>query len=581
MNFVIEFRHENETSLSWHFLISDGNDYCLAGTGPQEISKMDYRTPVNPNSLPIIWDQLIQSGKIHHIGTSIIERLESMDGVSGDQRVVFWEIFADSTWMSNGPPKKIEPRGYDRKGNLNNCMRSDELIAAYRVFYRSLFLFLFTDQRYVRLDAHLATLFFCWQWYQLSKVLSYWVMRENSNDLRKIRNLLTREMAAAHHYLVSLLDDQDFAFAVRWLCLFLKLPNLPGPILREQLRLCLPLVSDYQITEGEIPPDGFEGKPLEKGYELGSPWPSPGCKSDRKYYPAVDWQKVRLHPVFQSYDNSTQPAEKQPKGRKTESNGRAAMRMLMSQWLIARYDLINVLGLAALLKNNRLGRGRTLPAIWMFLILVISNIIGVVSGSLLVRYFGGLTAPVWVKFAVSFWEIVCCIGFPALIFRGNYDTGVLPYLLMPRLTGGIIVGYLAFILQEDALYLQNYFYRPALPWFAYFSISLLFIITLGLGYLYLYYDVLPLVRLNSVARIRAGLMLGVSLFFSAFIGLGAVALTNAMYGMGDYNFWGPFGWVNFQLYLLLVLVALFTGLVTQFIFEEKTITSSVWSPDQD
>ena len=38
----------------------------------------------------------------------------------------------------------------------------------------------------------------------------------------------------------------------------------------------------------------------------------------------------------------------------------------------------------------------------------------------------------------------------------------------------------------------------------------------------------------------------------------------------------PAGWVDLYHFLAFIPMALFVGLVTQFLFEEKTITTSVW-----
>ena len=74
---------------------------------------------------------------------------------------------------------------------------------------------------------------------------------------------------------------------------------------------------------------------------------------------------------------------------------------------------------------------------------------------------------------------------------------------------------------------------------------------------------------------------------SLLAGLMSVALTSAAYGIQTIStaplgaFLGPFGWVDLSQYLTFVPVALFTGLVTQFVFEELTLPASVWSPEQE
>jgi hypothetical protein len=77
-------------------------------------------------------------------------------------------------------------------------------------------------------------------------------------------------------------------------------------------------------------------------------------------------------------------------------------------------------------------------------------------------------------------------------------------------------------------------------------------------------------------------MLPIFFLMSATIGLFLLPIfTNAFadqlrYPLERVVFLGPTGWVDLYHFLVFTPLALLVGLVTQFLFEEKTITTSVW-----
>jgi hypothetical protein len=107
------------------------------------------------------------------------------------------------------------------------------------------------------------------------------------------------------------------------------------------------------------------------------------------------------------------------------------------------------------------------------------------------------------------------------------------------------------------------------------------------GLLYLVLDTNTLVRNKRTSWKRVGQTLSSALLVSALAGLLVVSLTSLANTGPEYEqvmhwyFLGPFGWVNLYHYFLFVPLALFTGLVTQFIFEEQSVTASVWAAEQE
>lgn len=479
-----------------------------------------------------------------------LDFLYSALGECAEARASLRYLFSDSYLKRSGSQYFL------KLGQLGSISKNKEALAAAAGFYKAICLFLSDGERYIALEAWLVYLFAAWQWYNLLKYLtdpSYpakGTERPSTSQQSEVPdtaefNDLIEEMAVAYRLVKQLLDDSRFAEAIRWLAVWKTSQIKPGPILHEQMRLSLPLSSS-------------------PGSELAfdQPLSAPGCFSDA----CPNWSITRLHPTFSDLPG-----------------GQSEVRELITAWLLPRYDYANALHLARLLRDNH-ARGKRYGLVGLPILVALGFFTPLIAGSYIVLSYGGISAsPWWMPITVALVELVVLFFIPIGWGATHLDGTALVHLALPRLMGGVLIGYFSVILQGDSLKVSAALWRDWPYW------SILWALVLIVGYVYLYYDVCPLVNEKGVARQRTITILFLAVVISAVIGLGAIALTTAMVGLGDSLltwcgggcFMGPFGWVDFQQYLTFVPLALFTGLVTQFIFEERTMTASVWSPEQD
>jgi len=457
---------------------------------------------------------------------------------------------------------------------------SSEMMCVCAAFYKSLCLFLAGADRYVGYDAWLAYLFAAWQWYNLVKHLSaqtyikaYEEIKHNPEKEIEEKDIEERakkagekrarewveELAAAHRTLTTLIEDPHFAQAQRWLAVWNYATYKSGPLLREQLRLSLPLWQFRKLDER-----GFSDWCLDQ------PLPAPGCFTSAKPI----WEVTALHPVFEK-----------------KAGAQTAVRQLVVGWLLPRYDIGNTLRLARLLRRNR-PLERQIAA-WLLIAGVLPWLLFLsLIGTWLVKSLSGIQNPAQIHWG---WLLVVCtlefiVGLTPLAAAAvfYFDLHTLAHLALPRLVGGVFIGYSALVLQGDSLKLHHILWDQDRAWFA---PLLLWLLVLIVGFLYIYFDTSPMVRDHGMTLRRTILILLLSLVVSAVIGLFTVAFTTAMarecpYAPTDLRCYrlfllGPIGWIDLRQYISFVPLALFTGLVTQFIFEERTLTASVWAPEQE
>ncbi len=493
----------------------------------------------------------------------------------------FNRLVADFTIYdeTRDPPEKV-----------SRAIDPEDRAAMLLVLYKAIYTFL----KRASLDAALARLYAAWQWYNLAKSMSlsvrddFLTVSAPAGKMDHPYSLFVREMAEAHHELVGMLEaPPEYDEALKWMAVWSGMDSDSVPQLREKMRLSLPLVvSTTAVSPGAI------RKPL-----AAPGWPGPGQTGGRfrrmldrlaprkTNYPGrrfrepvrgvlewlfgdVDlkpgWETARLHPVFEA-------------GEGRETVGRQAIRQMISGWLLLRYDFTSAVQLARLLRKNELGKAGFKLEQFVFLLLFLIPAGFALLAPQLMRHpgipFYGMVGVEWALIGVFFFRM----------YR-RLDHSVLPYLILPRVAGGVLVGYFALILSEDSFRLLNFFFRDGKPWLSAGLILFLWLAVLVLGFQYLYYDALPFVgqRRAPAARARASQAVLLALALSAFIGLFVLAIASQMY-LGDHIqacqlvLVGPLGSIDWQTYLIFVPIALFTGLVTQFIFEEKTVTTSVWS----
>jgi hypothetical protein len=498
-----------------------------------------------------LWSNDESFQQYNQLATWLSERLNALDSdlsEKPDLRASLWYLFSDDNLMAANRNQQFVSLRADKPANWMDIDWSVEKMIVALPLFKAICLFLGAEERYNSLNASLAYLFAAWQRYNLAKRLT--------SKLSSIYNPFLEEMAAAHRLLIQLLLDSRFALALRWLAIWAGKEVDSGPLIREQLRLSLPLEWTMEKDDlGEFTPENVITAP---GFFV---------------HPKPEWEQTRLHDAFFK-----------------EESGRSAVRSLITEWLLPRYDYSSALIMAQLLRKNRLLK----PLHLFWLVLLVGPMllgIGIWVASNLLRTQGGISAPgeaILIGLVIE-WVVII---FWAIIVAGFLlDRSVLAYLAAPRLTGGILIGYSALVLQGDSLNLNRLIWEQGL-WLVLILAG--FVGTVGL--LYLYYDAYPLAHNKGKAFWRAFLVLSLAIIISCLVGLGSVALTTGMAALNCKDgpavcsclnptgpvscVFGPFGWFDLHQYTVFVPLALFTGLVTQFIFEERTVTASVWSPEE-
>lgn len=480
-----------------------------------------------------------------------------------DCRFNFWSIFSDhSLRIRNGWGQLISFAG--------DADKVDDLRAAVAV-YRGLSLFLLAGDRYLLLNARLALFYVTWQWYNAVK-RQIELMPDPKKEWEK-----TTELVEAYHSLSTLLENPDFATSAAWLGYWVDDELVSRPLQREELRLSMVL----SFAKGRTP-QPFWARPtarvakgltglseraaspntplarlftrMAEGLEtsatvsrpktsktttLGRPLPAPGCMGAGE----IQWIEVCLHQAL------------------TGTQGmRSIVRRLILDWLLPRYRYGTALRLARLLRKNE-------PApVHPGLVLVGGAILLFIISMIFLR----------IQWS-GWWEatllLLCTVGI-YLVYRYFFEPAVLPALALPRVIGGMTLGYAAFVLEgtEVPAALWN---RPPLLCFTAVGVVL---ITLT----YLYFDVLPLVRSPWTALRRALAVLFFIITVSFFLGIPASALTALAHCPSDpcpaTELWvaGAPSWLLGSQMPLAMLI----GIVTQFIWEERTATAPVWSPEE-
>ncbi len=572
---------------------------CLSGKKSVTLAGMSELEAERCGSLaPAIWQRVAQSPELYErLVLTVTGALSALaedpqaSGQAGDAwnnearigsepklnplvqaRSAFYEVFSDRNWeTTQGFPKVIGAPAaipVDATGKLKQtslrAVHPAEQAAALAVLYQAIYRFLIEGERFVGFNAYTACFACAWQWYNLVKYLSVKVYPRQGAPSSPLYSQMRSELMEAYRAVSALLLDPRFAGAIRWLSYYENKEVKEGALLREGMRLSLPLID----TRWEVDAQGKhpKGEPLEPLDGL-TPVHAPGWESGQM--PGkVNWKNARLHREFEGYGG--------------ETPGKKAMRRLIVEWTLPRYDLENSLHLAHLLKRNESPRFPASYAGYTLVTLIFIGWVAVLSGWVVSQ--GGIHAPLWMKWtaALGGWLGAVELG---LWLYSQVDGSAVPYLILPRLTGGITVGYLGLVLQGDSIGLASFFFRENYAiWVQWATVFSLWVGVTLAGWGYLYFDILPLVgsRLKREAARRAILILLPAWALAIFIGLFALAFAAHLYPTpANWVIFGPLGWVDYQMMLVFTPVSLFTGLVTQFIFEEKSVTASVWSPEQE
>ncbi|WP_322508990.1 hypothetical protein [Anaerolinea sp.] len=451
----------------------------------------------------------------------------------------FYQLFQDQRYRSSKSyePAKIFQQAPNTGKDIEYSDFEKQLLRL--VLCRGMFLYLIEEERYRKLDAFLICAYTGWQWYNLLKQLLLEESRRNDPDW-------LNEMGTAFRHLSALLVNENFSQHGTWYQLFDQhRSSLHTDDLQYRLWIESICVQKESSNSPRITPEIFDKNILWDTLKKGQ-------------------YAVNLHPIFHSHG----PAS-------------AVVRHLASNIFLRDYDFETAYRLANLLGKRRLNLRKVPLGISLLIVLIFTALsaIGITAGMLMVKMHGSvyLGLDKMILPILAEWIIV---GIPIFILiREYFDLRVLPRLLLPRLAGGILIGFLALSTQEDSvklsdiLWSQGYF-LPALLWLAVTAVSVF----------YLYGDIRPLVKDNHevVNRIFQSVMifivfsLGMGLFITPFP-------TTAFSPPPPHSNWflGPTGWVDIKVWLTYSPLALFIGLMTQFLFEEKSITSPVWQMEKE
>lgn len=450
-----------------------------------------------------------------------------------------------------------------------------------------------------------ASLFAVWQWYNLTKI-AYCYTRIGKSAKTILSRNAKIELADAYRTLTALLQDPYYVPAIEWMARLAnwRMEVKEGTTLQERIFRSLFIIertemtSDSEIIEGGSSSDLSIPKDyMDSVQQTGYPCRAPGLFDEN-----LDVAKIQLLDFVTKGFNTSEIS-----------------RFVHSR-LLPRYDFKTALQFSALLVDSqrmrrqpssffsRIGRkfehGGKKAAIcclthpvWFMVFYLIYAAVVIGIGSYL-----GRTVILTANhtrldfFWINLFEVILLL-IPALIILLKVGLNLVGYLLLPRLTGGIMVGYFALIFQNEPDGISNIIWQSS-------SIQSLFIIedmiiilmiwliVIAVGFFYLLFDIRPMVQDKKLAKKRAWFTLCIAVMISGLLGLVAVAVTTALTGLPAVSecissanycliyFAGPAGWVDIRQFLVYVPLALLAGLVTQFIFEDKPLTAPVWSIEQ-
>lgn len=440
------------------------------------------------------------------------------------------------------------------------------------ILYHALYLYL-SDQpdpsRFSR-----ARLFCAWQWYNFVKPLNNEVSTSALD--KKEKRQLNIEISEAYYQLYQLLEDPANTIALHWM------QKLTGwkfkgsdTTLREKMIRSLFLEDN---RSNEVPPH--------------NPLNAPGLFiNDDK----INWDEVKLLNPF------------------SEPRNTGEIQRYIHSFLLPRYDFSTALKMVSLMPGKTHGKQGSAylqfnqywhkvasyfvsHPIFTTILFAVFVLISIILGTKMVLSRDlALTYPTHCLFLVNLLQVVIA-SLPAMVIIIPVGINIIAYLSLPRLLGGIIVGYLALIFQERPDGISNIFWRNSMLTSSFavsdlFRVIPLLLVVFGFGLMYIYFDIRPVVQESKLAFRRARFTLLIAVTMSALFGLIGSAASTAMVfsdplavNTFDYYrqwyFLGPVGWVDWRQYIIHIPLALLTGFVTQFIFEDKPLTAPAWSPEE-
>ena len=287
-------------------------------------------------------------------------------------------------------------------------------------------------------------------------------------------------------------------------------------------------------------------KPNRPGLSVGlsQPIPAPGCIGRGK----LIWGKTTLHPTFAEQEGP-----------------RASVRHLVRDYLLPQYNYLDSLRLGWLLRRNQASK-------WI-------KCLGWAPFITLVVFVGIVFAGTWLASSVPLGiviggEILLSAGMVWAISRA-FDPELSLHLLLPRLFGGALVGYLAFALQDNQKLFDALYNSPLGGWLLIGMILLTF--ALGVGQF----------TLDAKIRIkdwhtawRRGLLIGaLSVVAILIVGLLLMPI-NGIHTACTACLLSPTGWLDWIRYVVLTPVVQLIGIITHYIWAGISVTSTLWKPEK-
>lgn len=543
--------------MAYNFCITIGDNstlFSLSGAPEKppapptvEIPEDKYADILQVNRSLVVWLEKLSEDRLLH--------------KQPDVRLAFRQIFS----APDPNNRFVRWTGLGKGGAVLAEGRQALLLKAHAALYMALADYLGSGDRYVSLGAHLVYLFAAWQAYNLLKTIcadeSKW-----SDDLRLA-------LAGAYTRLNDMLVEPRFQMAARQMAFWAGIQDPNDPLLRHRLRRSLILIFQGNATPAVLANIG--GKVIE--YD--KPLPAPGFFPPSRGYP----EKEMLHPIFS-----------------TTSEGRRAARAMATRQLLPRYDFDSSLQIARCLKDLR----ETALDPWQkyrllvgwFAIGFVTILIGTGLYNTFVTQCTNASQCITWSFSIAAGEFAIFAISAYWIFVRRFDGFILIHMAMPRLIGGIVAGFLLFVTQEDSIKLVNAFtlnrsVSPSDGPFVYawqsggLLVVLLWLGVLFASWVYLYNDVRPWTLDPRETRRRTFFFLLLAVMTSGLVTLFGAAIVLAAYGPSAQP-WrgpilGPFGLFDLRQFLTFTPLALIAGMVSQFILEERTLPTSVWSSEQD
>ena len=403
--------------------------------------------------------------------------------------------------------------------------------------YKAIFSFLNENDREIVLDARLMLIFSLWQWLSFLKVISA------NYEFKELPPFLLDELSFAYKAANNHFQNSDYVDSFRFIYYWVKSRELGSGL------------NEFLIYSMVLMPSQEEGDSKKGGLEYNIPIIPAGFID----YNQFDWGSVILHPIFKEH----RPA-------------RVAVMRLVTHHALPSYDFDAALHLAHLLNTNKPMKGK--HPIWLFILAIFAIIFIPV-------FINNTVQPIDVPFpilntlptslAVTTFSIILAASFWYMV--KTYTNELIIHLLLPRVWAGILVGYSPLIFESGSVDITCTLWETRL------SIAVLWLVMVAISWFYLYHDILPWAIDRHETRTRTVQTLGITLLLSVLIGFIVIPLSTMTYNhpcnyCDQILFNGIFGKVDIKQLLVFVPLAYITGLISQFIFEEKPLTTSVWAP---